>query len=131
MRQSNNRKVFARSRQEAAVRREFPTVAYETLRLPYVQEHTYIPDFYLFGGVCLELKEYMTLADCAKYEAIAKCNIHIKLMFWIQKCDNAVLARLRSNFIVFHGTLMPLELRLLLIEESKRNANNTTSTPSS
>lgn len=100
--------------------RTFPnlTEKYESIRLPYKQEFQYIPDIVLSGGVVLELKEYLTMDQVAKYEAIARCNQHIKLIFWVQKCSNAVLVRLRSNFTVFHGMLMPLELRLMLIDEA-------------
>lgn len=138
MRQPNNRKMRGptksagekgRSRQEVAVLRTFPnlTEKYESIRLPYKQEFQYIPDIVLSGGVVLELKEYLTMDQVAKYEAIARCNQHIKLIFWVQKCSNAVLVRLRSNFTVFHGMLMPLELRLMLINEAN-NASKPNST---
>lgn len=56
---------------------------YETLKLPYVLEKVYTPDFILPNGVIVEAKGVLTPADRAKMRAVKKAHPDkdIRLLF--------------------------------------------------
>lgn len=54
---------------------------YETLKLPYVIEHTYHPDFMLDNGIIIEAKGRFMKGDTAKMKAVKKAHPHLDIRF--------------------------------------------------
>jgi hypothetical protein len=49
--------------------------SYESVKLPYVKQHSYLPDFTLHNHRChVECKGYWPAEDRAKMLAVARCN---------------------------------------------------------
>lgn len=90
------------SQQEEVIKTIYPHLRFKPQPLPYVAEHNYYPDFLLGvhtedGKPCyLELKEYMTLKDVPKYQAIMESNPHIRLYFLIYDAPSDVYIRLAA-----------------------------------
>lgn len=76
-------KVVVRSNFEVdclnALDRERVGYSYESLKLPYISTHNYIPDICLSNSIVVELKGRFLPADRAKILAVRKAHPHIDL----------------------------------------------------
>ena len=62
-----------------------PDYEYETLRIPYVVERNYNPDFILPSGIIIEAKGYFKSADQRKHKLIKKQHPEKDIRFVFQK----------------------------------------------
>jgi hypothetical protein len=54
---------------------------YETLKLPYVSKHNYIPDFILPNGIIIEAKGRFTSQDRSKHLLVKEQNPTVDIRF--------------------------------------------------
>ena len=54
-------------------------------RIPYKEEHTYIPDFVLPNGVIIEAKGYFPSEDRTKMKAVKECHPELDIRFVFQR----------------------------------------------
>lgn len=64
-----------------------PDYEYETLRIPYVVERNYNPDFILPNGIICEAKGYFKSADQRKHKLIKKQQPDKDIRFVFQKAS--------------------------------------------
>lgn len=100
--QKYKQKGGVQSRQEELVKRAYGgIITFKPSPITYTMHHEYNPDFLLgYSGsvpVYLECKEYMTLKDCPKYEAIQLCNPNVAICFLIKAAPTAVIRRLQKQ----------------------------------
>lgn len=55
--------------------------SYETLKLPYVLDGVYSPDFILSNGIIIEAKGYLDPAAKRKMEAVSRQHGHLDIRF--------------------------------------------------
>jgi len=61
---------------------------YEAVRLPYIVEHKYIPDFILPNGIYIEGKGYFTSADRTKMLAVKLHHPELDIRFIFSNSSN-------------------------------------------
>lgn len=64
--------------------------SYESERIPYVINHTYLPDFSLANGIRIEAKGYFRPGDTAKYKAVKAQNPDLDLRFVFMDGDKKI-----------------------------------------
>jgi Autographiviridae endonuclease I len=64
-----------------SLKRRKAKFTYETLKLPYVIEHSYRPDFILDNGIIVEAKGYFRPGECAKMIAVKKAHPTLDIRF--------------------------------------------------
>lgn len=94
------------SNQEVDFNDANPSVKMKPMALPYTQNLSYLPDAMLGvtpGGkrVYVELKEYIAVRDCAKYEAVVNSNSNVILCMLILSAADAVFTRLAKHPQIF------------------------------
>ena len=72
--------------------------SYETLKLGYVLEKTYTPDFILPNGVIVEVKGYWEGADRTKHLAVREANPEVDIRFCFQKASNTLSKRSKTTY---------------------------------
>lgn len=70
---------------------------YETLQLPYKQEHIYNPDFILENGIIIEAKGVLRPEDRTKMTAIRKQYPSLDIRF-VFACASNKLTRAKSSW---------------------------------
>lgn len=90
------------SEQEELFVRHNPQFKFKPKPIEYVSLRTHLPDVLLGRRadgkvVYIELKEWMSLDDCRKYEDVVKCHPCVCIYFLIVKAPTAVMTRLAKN----------------------------------
>jgi hypothetical protein len=63
---------------------------YEPIKLPYVINHVYKPDFVLTNGIIIEAKGYFRRGETAKMLAVKKAHPHLDIRFVFQEPDKHI-----------------------------------------
>lgn len=63
---------------------------YESLKVPYVINHNYNPDFMLDNGVIIEVKGYFRAGDVAKMRAVKAQNPDLDIRFLFSDGDKRI-----------------------------------------
>jgi len=72
--------------------------AYEPIRLPYVLESTYCPDFVLPNGVHLEVKGFLKPEDRRKMKAVKAQHPDIDIRFVFQSPFNTISKTSKTTY---------------------------------
>ena len=71
---------------------------YETVKIPYVIEHLYCPDFILPNGIHLECKGYWEAEDRRKIKAVKLLNPDLDLRMVFQSPFNKISYIIKTIF---------------------------------
>ena len=71
---------------------------YETDKVPYVIEHSYIPDFKLPNGIYLECKGYWDAEDRRKIKAVKRLNPDLDLRMVFQAPYNTISKSSKTTY---------------------------------
>lgn len=71
---------------------------YETVKVPYVIEHVYTPDFILPNGIHLECKGYWDPADRRKIKAVKTLHPDLDLRMVFQSPFNTISKRSKTTY---------------------------------
>ena len=71
---------------------------YETEKVPYVIEHSYIPDFKLPNGIYLECKGYWDAEDRRKIKAVKRLNPDLDLRMVFQAPYNTISKSSKTTY---------------------------------
>jgi hypothetical protein len=90
------------SEQEELFVKHNPQFKFKPAPIEYVSLRTHLPDVLLGCRndgkvVYIELKEWMALDDCRKYEDVVKCHPGVCIYFLIVGAPTAVMTRLAKN----------------------------------
>jgi hypothetical protein len=72
---------------------------YESLKLPYVIEHNYIPDFVLASGVIIEAKGKLDASTRAKMIAVKKAHPNLDIRFVFMRGSNRLSKRSQTTYM--------------------------------
>lgn len=72
---------------------------YESDKLPYVIEHTYIPDFKLSNGIYIEAKGKLDQQTRAKMIAVKKAHPHLDIRFVFMRGENKLSKRSNTTYL--------------------------------
>ena len=81
---------------------------YESIKVPYVIEHNYTPDFCLPNGIWLETKGYWDSKDRKKILEVVKQNPDIDLRMVFQAPYNTISKKSKTTYAAWcerHGIL--------------------------
>lgn len=65
-------------------------IKYESVKIPYVLEHNYTPDFTLPNGILIEAKGYLRPSDRKKMIAVKKQHPELDIRFLFQRAENTI-----------------------------------------
>ena len=71
---------------------------YETVKIPYVIEHLYCPDFILPNGIHLECKGYWEAEDRRKIKAVKLLNPDLDLRMVFQSPFNKISKKSKTTY---------------------------------
>jgi len=74
------------------------TFEYETLRLKYIRECSYTPDFILPNGVIVEVKGYFAPSDRTKHLRVRESNPEADIRFCFQNANNRLNKRSSTTY---------------------------------
>jgi len=84
------------------------TFEYETLRLKYIKECSYTPDFILPNGVIVEVKGYFAPSDRTKHLRVRESNPEVDIRFCFQNANNRLSKKSTTTYAEWcdkHGFL--------------------------
>lgn len=82
---------------DTQLKREKVKYGYETLKLPYVIESVYSPDFILENGVIIEAKGKLDADDRRKMIAVKKTYPHLDIRFVFMAAQNSIVGGKQTN----------------------------------
>jgi hypothetical protein len=71
---------------------------YEKLKVPYVIEHKYNPDFQLENGIIVEGKGIFTSEDRSKHLAVKKAHPHLDVRFVFSRSSSPLYKGSKSTY---------------------------------
>tara|TARA_B100001123_G_C15290418_1_gene1017259 strand:+ start:1820 stop:2176 length:357 start_codon:yes stop_codon:yes gene_type:complete len=71
---------------------------YESIKIPFVKNHHYTPDFVLSNGVILEAKGRFIASDRTKHLLIREQNPEFDIRFVFQRAKNRINPRSKTTY---------------------------------
>lgn len=88
-----------RNRMEAAYARAHPELEYEAVKLPYVTEHTYTPDFIdPANKTIFETKGRFPQSDRSKMRAVKQQNPEWRIIICFQNPNRTISAKSKTTY---------------------------------
>ncbi len=72
---------------------------YESLKLPYSIDHTYIPDFVLPNGVIIEVKGKLDAITRSKMLAVKRAHPHLDIRLVFMRGENKLSKRSKTTYL--------------------------------
>ncbi len=83
---------------DAQLTRVGVSYSYESMKLSYVLEKTYTPDFILDNGIIIEAKGYWEPADRTKHLKVREANPDLDIRFCFQNAWNRLSKRSSTTY---------------------------------
>ena len=71
---------------------------YEAVDVPYWQERTYTPDFWLPNNILIETKGYWTSADRTKHKLVREQHPELDIRFVFQRASNRLSKKSKTSY---------------------------------
>jgi hypothetical protein len=71
---------------------------YESIKIPYLKQHTYTPDFVLPNGIIIETKGRWVSSDRTKHKLVREQHPELDIRFIFQRAKNKLAKKSKTTY---------------------------------